>query len=72
MTDYKLYPNLPSAPPENPQVAYHLSVIQAKMQGLKNKEQMFKQKYEKYNKRLNRLNMVKCLFEWNKHSHGNI
>ena len=55
MTDYKLYPNLPSAPPENPQVAYHLRVIQAKMQGLKNKEQMFKQKYEKYNKILNRL-----------------
>ena len=55
MTDYKLYPNLPSAPPENPQVAYHLSIIQAKMQGLKNKEQMFKQKYEKYNKILNRL-----------------
>ena len=54
MTDYKLYPNLPLAPPENPQVAYHLSVIQAKMQGLKNKEQMFKQKYEKYNKILNR------------------
>ena len=55
MTDYKLYPNLPLALPENPQVAYHLSVIQAKMQGLKNKEQMFKQKYEKYNKILNRL-----------------
>ena len=55
MTDYKLYPNLPLAPPENPQVAYHLSVIQAKMQGLKNKEQMFKQKYKKYNKILNRL-----------------
>ena len=55
MTDYKLCPNLPSAPPENPQVAYHLSVIQAKMQGFKNKEQMFKQKYEKYNKILNRL-----------------
>ena len=55
MTDYKLYPNLPSAPPESPQDAYHLSVIQAKMQGLKNKEQMFKQKYEKYNKILNRL-----------------
>ena len=49
MTDYKSYPNLPSAPPENPQVAYHLSVIQARMQGLKSKEQMFKQKYEKYN-----------------------
>ena len=55
MTDYKLYPNLPSAPPENPQVVYHLSVIWAKMQGLKNKEQMFKQKYEKYNEILNRL-----------------
>ena len=55
MTDYKLYPNLPSAPPENPQVAYHLSIIQAKQKVLKNKEQMFKQKYEKYNKILNRL-----------------
>ena len=64
MTDYKLYPNLPpSLPPplagpsgsENPQVAYHVSVIQAKMQGLKNKEQTFKQKYEKYTKILNRL-----------------
>ena len=67
MTEYKLYPNLPPwgsqtpgsdgplVPPENPQVAYHLSVIWAKMQGLKNKEQMFKQKYEKYTKILNRL-----------------
>ena len=55
MTDYKLYPNLPSAPPENPQVAYHLSIIRAKMEGLTNKEQTFKQKYEKYNKILNRL-----------------
>ena len=55
MTDYKLHPNLPSAPPENPQVAYHLNIIQAKMQRLKNKEQMFKQKYEKYTKILNRL-----------------
>ena len=56
MTDDKLYPNLPpSAPPENPQVAYHLSIIQAKQRGLKNKEQMFKQKYKKYNKILNRL-----------------
>ena len=52
MTEYKLYPNLP---PENRQVAYHVSVIQAKMQGLKNKEQIFKQKYEKYTKILNRL-----------------
>ena len=56
MTEYKLYPNLPpSVPPENPQVAYHLSLIQAKMQGLKNKEQMFKLKYDKYTKILNRL-----------------
>ena len=55
MTDYKLNPNLPLVPPENPQVAYHLSVIQAKMQGLKNKEQMVKKKYEKYTKILNRL-----------------
>ena len=55
MTDYKLYPNLPLAPPENPQVAYHISIIQAKMQGLENKEQMFKQKCEKYTKILNRL-----------------
>ena len=52
MTEYKLYPNLP---PENPQVAYHLNIIQAKVQGLKNKEQMFKQKCEKYTKILNRL-----------------
>ena len=56
MTDYKLYPNLPpSSPPENPQVAYHLSLIQAKQRGLKNKEQMFKKKYEKYTKILNQL-----------------
>ena len=56
MTGYKLYPNLPSsAPPENPQVAYHLSVIQAKMQGLIHKEQMFKKKYETYTEILNRL-----------------
>ena len=32
-----------------------LNQIQAKQKGLKNKEQMFKQKYEKYNKILNRL-----------------
>ena len=64
MTDYKLYPNLPPlAPPEalwpcsaeDPQVAYHLSIPQAKMQGLKHKEQIFKLKYEKDTKILNRL-----------------
>ena len=53
--EYKLYLSLSSTPPENPQVTYHLRIIRAKMQGLKNKEQMFKQKYEKYNKILNRL-----------------
>ena len=61
---YNTYPNLPSAPPENPQVAsmeqgafgtYHLNVVQSKRRGLINKEQMFKQKYEKYTKILNRL-----------------
>ena len=62
MTDYKLYPNLPpSVPPENPQVTYHVSVIQAKMQGLKNKEQIFKQKYEKYTKILNRLTWLNAI-----------
>ena len=55
MTSYNTYPNLPSAPPENPQIAYHLNVVQAKRRGLINKEQMFKQKYEKYTKILNRL-----------------
>ena len=56
MTEFLLYPNLPlSASPENPQVAYHLSVIQAKQRGLMAKEQMFKQKYEKYTKVLNQL-----------------
>ena len=55
MEDYKLYPCLPLAPPENPQVAYHLNIVQAKQRGLKNKEQMFKQKYEKYTRILNGL-----------------
>ena len=63
MTDYKLYPNLPSAPPsiraqgppETPQIAYHLNVVQAKRRVLINKEQMFKLKYEKYTKILNQL-----------------
>ena len=66
MMSYNTYPNFPwghaetpgpegpSAPPsENPQVAYHLNVVQAKRRGLINKEQMFKKKYEKYTKILN-------------------
>ena len=55
MTDYKLYPNLPSASPENPQVGYHLNVVQVKQRGLKNKEQMLKKKYKKYTRILNQL-----------------
>ena len=71
MTDYKLYPNLPwghtegpssAPPPENPQVGYHLNIVQAKRRGLINKEQMFKKKYEKYTKILNRLTWLNaCL-----------
>ena len=55
MTNYNTYPNLPSASPEDLQVAYQLNVVQVKRRGLINKEQMFKQKYEKYTKILNRL-----------------
>ena len=62
---YNTYPILlPDAPPpeaigphsaENPQIPYHLSMVQAKRRGLINKEVMFKKKYKKYNKILNRL-----------------
>ena len=60
----------PSAPipqstvqgPEVPQVAYHLKVVQANRQGLIAKEVMFKKKYKKYNKILNRLTWLNaCL-----------
>ena len=54
MTDYKLYPKIPSALPEAPpQIPYHLNVVQAKRQGLIAKEKTFKKKYKKYNKILN-------------------
>ena len=54
MTSYNTYPVLPSAPPsENPQIGYHLNMVQAKRRGLINKEQMLKKKYEKYTKILN-------------------
>ena len=54
--EYKLYPNLPSAPPDAPlQVGYHLNVAQAKRRGFIDKEAMFKKKYKKYNRILNRL-----------------
>ena len=51
-----MYPNLLSALPEAPpQVGYHLNVVQVKRQGLIAKEKMFKKKYKKYNRILNRL-----------------
>ena len=56
MMEYKLYPPIPSALPDVlPQVGYHLNVVQAKRIGLINKEAMFKKKYKKYNRILNRL-----------------
>ena len=56
MMDYKLYPPIPSAPPDAPpQVGYHLSMVQAKRRGLIAKEKTFKKKYKKYNKILDRL-----------------
>ena len=56
MTDYKLYPPIPSALPDAPpQAGYYLNEVQANRRGLKAKEQTFKKKYEKYNKILNQL-----------------
>ena len=71
MVSYNTHPPLPSALLEGPgprlaeappQVAYHLSVVQAKRQGLIAKEKMFKKKYKKYNKILNQLTWLNaCL-----------
>ena len=56
MTEYKLYPHLPSAPPEAPpQVGYHLNMVLAKRRGLIDEEKIFKKKYKKYTRILNRL-----------------
>ena len=56
MTSYNTYPNLLSAPPEvPPQVVYYLNVVQAKIRGLIAKEKIFKKRYKKYTKILNRL-----------------
>ena len=56
MMEYKLYPPIPLALPDAPpQVGYHLNVVQAKRRGLIAKEKMFKKKYKKYNRILNRL-----------------
>ena len=52
--DNKLYPPIPSAPPDVPlHIGYHLNVVQDNRRGLKAKEVMFKMKYEKYTKILN-------------------
>ena len=71
MVSYNTYPSLPSAPLEAPgprlaevppQVAYHLSMVQAKRQALIAKEKTFKKKYKKYNKILNQLTWLNtCL-----------
>ena len=65
MVSYNTYPilltdaPLPEVPGphsvENPQIPYHLNVVQAKRRGLIAKEVMFKKKYKKYNRKLNRL-----------------
>ena len=52
---YNTYPNLPSSSAPPSEAPYHLNVVQAKRQGLIDKEAMFKKKYKKYNKILNRL-----------------
>ena len=65
MMSYNTYSSLPSAPSigsqgplvEALQVAYHLNMVQAKRLGLIAKEVMFKKKYMKYTKILNRLSM---------------
>ena len=59
---YNTYPILPpeAPPPEDPQVGYHLNVVQAKRRGLIAKEQIVKKKYKKYNKILNRLTWLKA------------
>ena len=55
MVSYNTYPILPTEapPPENPQVGYHLNVVQAKRRQLIAKEKTFKKKYNKYNNILN-------------------
>ena len=54
MTSYNIYPNVPSAP-EDPQVAYHLNVIQCKKQELLKSDEQYNKKYKRYTKILNRL-----------------
>ena len=51
---YNLYPPIPSAP-EDPQVAYHLNVIQSKRSGLLKLEERYKKKSKTYTKILDQL-----------------
>ena len=63
MTSCIIYPPIPSAPPENPQVAYHHNVIQSKRQWLLKLEERYKKRYKKYTKisgRLVWLNACSC------------
>ena len=62
---YNTYPILLSPLAEAPpQVSYNLNVIKTKRRGLIDKEAMFKKKYKKYNKILNRLTWLNaCLSE---------
>ena len=64
MMSYNTYPPIPTeAPqPENPQIPYHLTMVQAKRQGLITKEKIFKKKYKKYTKMLKPLTWLNaCL-----------
>ena len=54
MTSYNIYATVPSAP-EDPQVDYHLSMIQSKQQGLLKLEERYKEKYRKYTAILDQL-----------------
>ena len=54
MTSCNIYLTVPSAP-EDPQVAYHLNVIQHKQQELLKLEERYNKKYKKYSEVLNRL-----------------
>ena len=60
---YNTYPPIltEAPPPENPQIPYHLNVVQAKRQGLIAKEKVFKKKYKKYHKILNRLTRLNAV-----------
>ena len=52
MTEYKIYSNLPTAPPQE---NYHWDIIQSKRRGLLKLEEKYKKKYKKYAKILDRL-----------------